>query len=769
TPVERSTSKPTDDINRIIIGLGGQGSRVVNEVRKAVLRHGPLPAGLEFIAIDSDRIALSNLDSVPEGQRIHLAAPDDNITETIVPWLPHEFRPKAGGGCGMQRLTGKAMYLVHRHRVMETVREVARKLRQRTQVSDFMVVVVNAFGGGTGSGMAIDFAVDLRADLRSITGQDPLLFGIGVLPSRSETIQRANGVAMIKELHLLLSNKEPVIVGGRDYSNPFELYFLVGREVMGIERDEELMRSIVRFTIDLGLIPSSSRDKAQAGKGAGWVDLQDIRTLVKGAGHMFSTFGCYRAAFPADDLLRYFEALEKPDALRKEMPGLATDLESQRQALEDRKIALAAAEEALRLAKARAARLRSDGILGANRPDLAQLLGEIGRLEDETRKVRREAEAAERDLPALAARRQTFEAQLREWETRAQTLKASLLAPVQSRTTYTVPLTEEEIAFLRQNRHLLEEGCFRTVMEALGRGPDYLDKTMEVVGKNKILFLPLLNYRMSFQTASAFPPQVLSALHRHGFVRFDATGNPVVSDDHLWMVMAMLSSNPENVDASKVSARAFKEVVEGHVARRAEAKIVPSDSKRWEVLIHSWMVGVQVAPVAPGYPPRLRELEWLSPEYEQVAREGGLAQHHAFLYGDPLAFSHLTSVAVDRLSAARTNELVTEFWGSYAPIDAPARWLQLPPVVAETAVATEGLAKAATAVVAALDEFRASATDAPALDRLGVALAQGTEGLQAFGRAYADDVNPLRGRLGPLLTQLERARAGPKDPEKLLA
>ena len=765
----RPTANPTDDINRIIIGLGGQGSRVVDEVRKAVLREGPLPAGLEFIAMDSDRVALSNLESVPDTQRIHLAAPDDNITETVVPWLPHEFRPKAGGGCGMQRLTGKAMYLVHRPRILETVREVARKLRQRTQVSNFMVVVVNAFGGGTGSGAAIDFAVDLRADLREITGQDPLLFGIGILPSRTETIQRANGVAAIKELHFLLGNKEPVVVGGRDYSNPFELYFLVGREVMGIERDEDLLKSIVRFTIDLGLIPSSSRDKSAAGKGAGFVDLQDVRTLVKGAGHMFSTFGCYRAVFPADRLLQYFEALDRLEAIRREMPGCATDLDATRQAHEDRKIALAHAEEVLAKARARAAQLRQNGIMGANRPELAQLLGEIARLEDETRKARREIAAAEKEIPLLAGRREALETELREWEVRAETLKAALLAPAQAPTSYTVPLSEEEIAHLARERHLLEQGGYRSVMEALGRGPDYHDKTMEVVAKNKILFLPLLNYRMSFHTAAAFPPQVLAALRRHGFVRFDAAGNPVVSDDQLWMVMAMLSSDPANIDAGKVSARAFKEVVEGHVARRAEVKVVPSTSKRWEVLIHSWMVGVQVAPVAPGYPPRLRELEWLMPEYEQVAREGGLAQHHAFLYGDPLAFAQLAGVPVDRLSPSRTNEIVTEFWASYAPIDAPARWLQLPPVVAETTVAAEALAGAATALGEALAEFRASGADVAALDRVSAALAQGLEGVQAFGRAFADDVNPLRDRLGTLLAQLERARTGPRDPERLVA
>lgn len=759
---------PRDDINRIIIGLGGQGSRVVNEVRKAVEALGPLPAGLDFVAIDSDRAALSNLDSVPESQRIHLAAPDDHLTESVVPWLPHEFRPKAGGGCGMQRLTGKAMYLVHRPRVMEVVREVARKLRQRTQVADFMVVLVNAFGGGTGSGMAIDFALDVRSELKETTGQEPVMFGIGVLPSRSETLQRANGVALLKELHFLLSHKEPLLVGGRDHSSPFELYFLVGREVMGIERDDEILDSIVRFTLDLGLIPSSSRDHSASNKGAGWVDLQDIRTLVKGAGHMFSTFGHYRARFPQKELVAWFDALDEAEALRKELPTLVTDLEAHRRSLEDKRVALEHDEATLATARERASLLRAQGVLGANRPELARFLGELSRAEESVRKRRRELRKLDVDASTHAKRRAQIEQRLRELDVLAASLRSTLQSPVQSRTCYTVPLTEAEIDRLGGERHLVKEGTFASLMQALGRLGDYHDKTMEVVGKSRILYLPLVNYRLAFQTAAAFPPGVLEALRAHGFVRTDPSGKPVVSDDQLWMVMAMLSSDPSNIDATKVSSRAFKETVEGHVARRAEVKIVPARQKPFEVVIHSWMVGVQVAPTAPGYPPRLKELEWLLPEYEQVAREGGLAQHHAFLYGDPAAFTRLANVPVDRAGFARANELVTQFWASYAPIDAQARWAQLPPLVAESQVVAKEVAETATLLASSLDDMRASGAAAP-LDRLGEALARAQQGLDAFQRAFAEDAEPLRGRLATLASQLERAQQAPRDSEKLLA
>jgi hypothetical protein len=688
----------TDDINRIIIGLGGQGSRIVNAVRNEVLAHGPIPAGIEFLAIDSDRLSLEQLDSVPSERRIYLPAPDDAITEAVVPWLPREFRPKAGGGCGMQRLTGKAMYLVHRTRILEAIRESARALRQRTQSTNVMVVLVNAFGGGTGSGMLIDFALDIRQEITELTGQEPLLFGIGVLPSRSETIQRANGVALLKELHFLLSQKERRVLGGRDFSNPFELYFLVGREVMGIERDDELLAAVVRFAIDLGLIPTASKDTAGAGKGAGWVDLQDIRTLVKGAGHMFATFGYYRARFPAETLLQYFAILDRADAIRRRLTPLEAERETAQRRVDDRKVSLSHAEEILDRAKARRRELRTNGILGANRPELGHFLGQIARAEDRLVELRRAVAEAESEVARLLAERAALDAEMADLEARYAEVSKRLAEPEQLRTSFVVPLSQKEIEFLAANRSIVEQGTFQSAMQALGRLPEYHERTMEVIGKNRILFLPVVNYRMAFQTAALLPPAVLGTLAQHGFARFDSAGNASLGEDQLWMIMAMLSSLPDNVDRDKVAGRSFKEIVERHLARRAEVRIVPSKSKRFEVAIHAWMVGLQIAPIAPGYPPRLRELEWLSPEYDKLARSGDVLQHHAFLFGDPLAFSDLAGVAVDRTSFAATNARVTQFWSDYTPVDAAGRWAQLSPLLAEAITTTEALVERLDAV-----------------------------------------------------------------------
>ncbi|MHB8587068.1 MAG: tubulin-like doman-containing protein [Thermoplasmatota archaeon] len=769
-----------EDINRIIIGLGGQGSRVVNEVRKAALALGELSPGIEFMAIDSDRASLANLDSVTVEHRIYLAAPDDDITETVVPWLPREFRPKAGGGCGMQRLSGKGMYLVYRPRILEAVREVARELRQRTQVSNFMVVLVNAFGGGTGSGMLIDFSLDLRAELKEITGQEPLLFGLGILPSRSETIQRANGVAMLKELHFLLSQKDRRIIGGRDYSNPFELYFLAGRELMGIERDDDVLRAITRFTIDLGLIPATVSDTAGSGKGAGWVDLQDIRTLVKGAGHMFATFGYYSARFPEEELSQYFGLLDRMQKIRATLPSLATELETQRRTLDDQQAELGHLQESHRLGATRAESLRSRGILGANRPELTRLLSDLLTTEETIQNLEASVKDAETSIPAALERRRALEAELHECEVRATALLSTLRMPKQSPTRFVAPLRDAEIEYLASHRELLECGTFRSIMEVLGRLAEYHEKTMEVIGKNRVLYLPILNYRMAFQSAALLPEEVLATLARHEFVRYDASGNPSIRDDQLWMVMAMLSSRPENIEAERIAGRSFKEIVERYIARRADVRIVASKSKRFEVGIHSWMVGLQMSPVAPGYPPRLKELEWLSPEYDKMAHERELVQHHAFLYGNPDAFAELASVPIDRLSMPKTNEIITDWWARYVPMDEGARWLQLPPLVAEAKVAFDHLATAITAMPQTLaqappshespstdaDEGAGASRDSQAIL---LALAAAREASDAAQRTIAQEPQRLRARLAEFADQLETTMGSPRDASKILA
>lgn len=772
TSAGRAASR--DDINRVIIGLGGQGSRLVNEVRKAILKAGAEPEGVEFMAIDSDRISLGNLDAVPKENQVYLAAPEEKITETMVPWLPREFRPKAGGGCGMQRLTGKAMYLVHRQRIFEAINAVLRRLRQRTQLSNFMFVIVGAAGGGTGSGMLIDFSIDLRRNVSDVVGHEPMVFGLSVLPSRSETIQRANGVALLKELHFLLARKEPVVVGGRDVSNPFELFFVVGREVMGTEKDDELAQSIIRFTIDLGLIPSSSNEHATAGKGAGWVDLQDIRTIIKGASHMFATFGYYRAQFPADLLEEHLAARDALKKARARLPTFASLSDDAWKKLSDRKVALAEAARKIELARDRARLLRTGGILGVNRPALLEFQAELGRAEEGVRRLAQQLADAEAEIPRLEQEKQGVEKQIAELDRKVAETLLDITSPVQTQNTFTFPLTVAEVERVAASREILTEGNFLTAMDSLGRSAEYYDKTLEVIGKNKILFMPMLNYRMAFHTATLFDPSVLRALASFGFVKFDPSGNPVITDDQLWMVMAMLSTERGNLDPQKLSARAFKEIVENYIAKRAEVKTLSSDLKRHEVAIHSWMIGLQIAPIAPGYPPRLRELEWLLPEYEKLAREREIIQHHAFLYGDPLAFTELAGVTIDRMDVQGTNERITRFWSDYAPIDDSARWLQVPPIVAEAIVSLEtvrtSLAQATRAAelpVPTRDTEAGGAELSAALAEAAAALVRAREALVSFHEAASEDEQSMVDRLRLLATQLEAAREGPRDPTRL--
>lgn len=764
------TYEMQDGINRIIIGLGGQGGRIINEVREHLMETGGIPDSVEFIAIDSDRTALEGLDQIPSEQKVHFHSPDDKITETVVPWLPREYRPKAGGGCGMQRITGKAIYHVHRERVFETVNATIRRLKRATQMDNYMFMIIGALGGGTGSGMLIDFSIDLRNKVLDLVGTEPLLFGLGVLPSQSETIQRANGVAAVKELHFLLSKKEPVRVSGRDISNPFELFFLVGRESLGAEQDEDLTESIIRFVTDLGLIPNKIQEKREAAKGTGWLDLQDIRTLTKGSSHMFATFGYYKSEFPMETLDDLFEAEDALQEARQAVPSLDTDEKLAEQKIQDLEVNLEERETQIEAAEERARVLQDGGFFNLNRSRLVSLYEAINNAKAELRKDRAQLEELKQRVPEYSQAREAAAQSVERLEEKRNQLLDELLSPQASRNTYRFGLDKEEISELRDRRTNLPAMGMHRTMQELDREREYFDKTMEVVGKNKILFMPVLNYRLAFHTAEMFRPEVLRAMSEYGFVTYDDGGNPVIKDDQLWMVLTMVTSHPDNIDPDRLGARSFKDVVENYVAKRAEVKNVGSKLRKWEVSIYSWMIGLQISPVAPGYPPRLKELEWLGEEYEKVAGTDELIQHHTFLYGDPAAFRERTGLPIDPMDPQEATRRITEFWQEYEPLDHNAKWGQAPPLMGEAIALTQDLrttlsrAQGDLEVDAGLDDELTEedmASVARRVEKVGSGLTTLRNELTTYTQRSSGAKGSIQARIRTVLSQLQSAQRSP--------
>lgn len=146
------------------------------------------------------------------------------------PWLKSSISiPPLAGGVGRQRALSKAVYNLNYFHYSE-LNSVMSVFKDRVLTSKFQPIVILLFGlgGGTGSGMVLDFARHLRSKL----GSSVPIIGMAILPSEADDLL-ARGPApynALMEMELFFNmtlNEEVVKRYGDAYRNPFNsLFFL---------------------------------------------------------------------------------------------------------------------------------------------------------------------------------------------------------------------------------------------------------------------------------------------------------------------------------------------------------------------------------------------------------------------------------------------------------------------------------------------------------------------------------------------------------------
>ena len=149
------------------------------------------------------------------------------------PWLKSSISiPPLAGGVGRQRALSKAVYNLNYFHYAE-LNSMMSVFKDKVLTSKFQPIVVILFGlgGGTGSGMVLDFSRHLRAKL----GSSVPIIGITVLPSTADDLL-ARGPApynALMEMELFFNmtlNGEVVKKFGDAYRNPFNSFFFVALE-----------------------------------------------------------------------------------------------------------------------------------------------------------------------------------------------------------------------------------------------------------------------------------------------------------------------------------------------------------------------------------------------------------------------------------------------------------------------------------------------------------------------------------------------------------
>ncbi|RZN42900.1 MAG: hypothetical protein EFT35_01565 [Methanophagales archaeon ANME-1-THS] len=671
--------KGEDTVNRIVIGIGGQGSFIVNNIlRMLKSKTGKVPKNEEFLIIDTDQASASACTEVEERKKIILNRPDTILMKNANRWLPDPYLSAAGAGCGQHRIYGRAMYNVHRERIFGAIGSAASELRNRTGGRDFFIVMVCAFGGGTGSSMLLDVAIDIRDWISKQFGSQPLIFGIGILPSSKESVlPTANGLGALKELHFLMSHTGDIIIDDKNYSNPFKLFFLLGRDLQGQNRDEELERAIPRFLLDLGFLPGGTVEA----KGK-WLDLNDLQNRARGYENRFDSLGYYECVFPTDELFLYYDIEDEMPGVRQRLVEIEARISSIKGKIDSQRGELERFEGRIRDAQREidtyeattgmfyhanvAATADAKTKLDRARKKLASLKEEVFNLEIRANDAEEEKRLTERNLERLEALKNK--------------LLRDITMPSNTRSYHQIELSEEEIRSLKKMREDLKTLSFFEVMKKLGREEEFFRWTHSPINEGDVIFNPMVNYRHSIESTMA--SQYIDILHDYGFISLDAQGNVVNEEEKFGHFIAVLSTRADNFDDARLGGGAFKSMVSERFAKDADVLKLDTPARSHSFAIYTLMIGLQPWAPGPGLPPRLRELEWLERAYNE-SDFVRLQRHHSLFYGTPKPFSVITGIPYAPGVEEKNRDIVTTYWKSYEIIEKGVIWSNVPIVLAQ--------------------------------------------------------------------------------------
>lgn len=203
----------------IIIGLGGTGTHIADQVRKAMEGSDILAdfrAKTRFVGIDTS----STLDNkaVPEGfdKFVHCPVPDPNsfVRKSLErdrefrKWWPDPYRPAFPiiDAANQVRVNGRLALYIHAAKVAEAIQARVNELMELRildgagKPESILILIICSLSGGTGSGMFIDVA----AITRKIVGPTAPIFSVILDPSVFDRVSKEsfqeNGYAALTEL-----------------------------------------------------------------------------------------------------------------------------------------------------------------------------------------------------------------------------------------------------------------------------------------------------------------------------------------------------------------------------------------------------------------------------------------------------------------------------------------------------------------------------------------------------------------------------------------
>lgn len=674
-----------ETVNRIIIGLGGQGCRIVDMVAHYLDSHGGIPKNEAFILIDSNDADLSgffhDIKTVqPIIQKKSLPMPSGTIFTARNPWFPEKYIALVGGiGAGQRRAFGKALYNIHRDGIGEVINKVTQDLVAITNERGFVVILVSALGGGTGSSLIVDMSMDIRNWIKT-RFKDPIILGFGILPSMDEeNITIGNSMAALKELHFVMSLKE----GNDKFLNPFKLFMLTGRKVSGTMDDEGLREIALRFFVDLGFVPGKKKKTMDK-----WFDLNDLMTAVAPLTGQFSTIGYHLIEFPANKILRLFETEDKIETVNTRSVQFEADISSLKDKINGLESQLENSRTSIEKLEGEVSEMELDQGWFSRKKKVKEASGKLDLAKQQLQETSFNKDKLINDLKELETRKSDLGTGLKNLKAYKEKFYQQIITPASIVNRYQIRLNEEEINSFRGKETILDisqpelASNFKNVMEDLGRVEEYDNHVHKPFTELQIATSPLLNYQHKMKKEQ-INPNVLKILLDKEFIKIDTeTGGIVDEESKIGYVAAILSSHKSNIDEGKLGKENAENILRRTIARHAQLFPLNVPLGRFSVNIYTLMIGLHPWAPAPGYPSRLADLDKMQEMYKS-ANDEELFLHHSLFLGDFQSFIDITNIPISWGDTRSSVESVIQFWKKYELVNKEARWSRVPITVAE--------------------------------------------------------------------------------------
>lgn len=669
------------NINRMIIGVGGEGCRIVEMVANYLHSHGGLPPSQAFIFIDSNAEDVRSRckEIKTKDDRIYhiiLAGADRNIFIGKNPWLPEIYAATIGGiGAGTRRAFGKALYNIQSGTIQTIIYEAASKLRTSTNEEGFIINIVGALGGGTGSSIIGDLSIDIMEWMKAITNKDPIIFGFGILPAIGEedTINILNAMAALKELHFILSLKEKK---GK-YINPFKLFVLVGRKIEGVKDDNTRREIARRFFTDLGFMPGNKKKTSDK-----WYDMNDLITAISGLESSFSTMDYKSIEFPADLMIRLYETEDQI----KYSNNLKNDIEVKKTSINNKFSSL---ENQIKSIKTNIENM--DAQVNALELDMGWLSNKKAMKETRTRlektKQQMKEDIESRDLlinllNAVEANEIKINKELAKLNAQKDSLHEKITQSSDSVRMHRVSLNDGEIDQFREEKQRVRLDAnsetaftFNEIMAQLKRQSELERHVKKPFIEHSVCSHPLLKYEHK-KKKDFINPLIIKKLTDWKLIEIDAQNEIVDEESKLGRVASIISSHESNINEAELGLQNVKQTLEETIAKKAVVFPLHVPLDKFSVDIHTLMIGLLPWAPAPEQATRLKDLDIMQNMYLKSSEEE-LFLHHSLFFGDSSMFRDITKEQISIGDSRGSASSILKFWKKYQLVDKSANWSKL--------------------------------------------------------------------------------------------